>query len=341
MSKRSSQSLFISFGIALVSIVATLLVLEGGFRLFYFRLSHRGDPTQYLFDRTLYWYPRPGQTVREVTINRLGLRGPETKEKDPSRFRLLAVGDSFTYGYRVSNAESWPLQLGALLDREGARHPGDGRPIEVLNGGVTGWGVFQMDRYARRAIPRFEPDVVMLVIAPVDVFRQPFREEKDLDAYLEQEEWMRAIKPSMLLTYVARQAQKRGLGKPWNERFTMSDDPEPLWAADAERIRMLVADFSGKTRFILGVMQDFSHVRDWVAPRVLALARELGVDAFDIAPALAGIDPREVTIRWDSHLNANGYAQTARTVADLLYSRNLVARPSGDVIEARTSPLAP
>jgi len=334
MLERSSRvpGLFKRLGVSLASIIALLLVFEAGFRLFY-----RDDAMEFDYDTTLYWYPRPGQRTREVSINSLGLRGPETKEKDPSRFRLLATGDSFTFGDRATNAESWPLQLGALLDREGARHPGDGRPIEVLNGGGPGWGVFQMERYLRRAIPRFDPDVVMLMITPIDIYRQPFRQD-ELEAFLKQKERRRALREaSVFLTFMVRRVNRLQLGSsgvPAPER-PPGRDLDPLWEADAARIRGLLADFSGKTRFVLGVMWDFSKVHDWVAEHVLALARELGVDAIDIGPAYAGATRLDLTIPGDGHPNGKGHARTARAVADQLYSRNLAARPGDGTIETR------
>lgn len=334
MSERSFRvpSLLKRLGTSIATIIVLLLILEAGFRLFY-----HDDAMEFDHDATLYWYSRPGQKTSQVSINSLGLRGPETKEKDPSRFRFLATGDSFTFGYGVTNAESWPLQLGALLDREGARHPGDGRPIEVLNGGGPGWGVFQMERYLRRAIPRFEPDVVMLVVTPIDIYRQPFREEADVQAFLKQKEKRRVLREaSVFLTFMVRRVNRLELGSRAvpNERAA-DKDLEPLWAVDSARIRGLVTDFKGKTRFVLGVMWDFSKIHDWIAEHVLALARELGVDAIDVGPLFAGADQRDVTVPGDGHPNGKAHARTARAMADLLYSRDLAVRPSSGTIEAR------
>lgn len=337
MSERTSRvsGLIKRLGLSLASIIVLLLVFEAGFRLFY-----REDRLEFDQDAALYWYPRPGQTTRDGSINHLGLRGPEAKEKDPSRFRFLAAGDSFTYGWAVSDAESWPLQLGALLDHEGARHPGDGRPIEVLNAGGPGWGVFQMERYLRRAIPRFEPDVVILMITPIDIYRQPFRTEQEVQAFLEQKERRRAMRrASVFLTFMTRRVlqplELGGRAVP-NARLSSDENVEGLWEADAARIRGLVADFSGKTRFVLGVTQDFSKVYGWVADHVLALARELGLDAVDVGPAYAGANERDLKVPGDGHPSAKGHARIARAVADVLYSRGLVARPSGRTIETRS-----
>lgn len=335
MSKQSSTGLSKKLGTSLVSVIILLLVIEAGFRLFY--RDPAEDFVDVQHDAILYFSARPGQTHPGLHINSLGLRGPETKEKDPSRFRFLATGDSFTFGPGVTDEESWPLQLGALLEREGARQPGSGRPIEVLNGGFVGWGVFQMERYLRRAIPRFNPGVVVLMVTPIDIYRQPFSDPKEFLRMKDRRAAMR--KASRFLTFIVRQVQRlKGVGIEVPRGMAL----EPLWAADAARIRSLVADFSGETRFILGVTQDYSDVHDWVAAHALALARELGVDAIDVPSVLPAVDPRDVTISpEDLHPNRRGHARIARAVADLVYSRDIAVRRGSDTVEARVSRPAP
>ncbi|MFT3772498.1 MAG: hypothetical protein QM820_44455 [Minicystis sp.] len=115
--------MFKKLGVSIAAIVLTLLLLELGFRLFY-----RDDTLTLDLDRELYWVPRAAQKTSTVTINGVGLRGKETAERDPAKFRVLVTGDSFTFGEKVNDDETYPAQLGALLDQEGARHPGDGRP---------------------------------------------------------------------------------------------------------------------------------------------------------------------------------------------------------------------
>ncbi len=66
-------------GASLASLVVFILVVEAGFRIFY-----RDDTLTFDLDPELYWSPRPDQTTRMTRINALGLRGQETKEKDPS-----------------------------------------------------------------------------------------------------------------------------------------------------------------------------------------------------------------------------------------------------------------
>lgn len=311
-------------GASLASIVVLLLLLEVGFRIFY-----RDDTLTLDLDPELYWFPRPDQTTSMTRINTLGLRGPETKEKDPSKFRFLATGDSFTYGDRVTTDESWPVQLDVLLTKESAKHPGDDKPVEVLNGGGPGWGIFQMDRYLRRAIPKFAPDVVFLTITPIDIYRQPFSEQ-ELKAYLKLQERRKLLRDtSVFLTFMARRVARMQMGKRAvpNERGA-DTDKSVLWAADSDRIRKLAGDFSGKTKLVLLVLQDFSQEHDWVAQQAQALAGELKIDYFDLGPTYVGADKSKLHVPGDGHPNQLGHSITARALASMMYARGLAKSPT-------------
>lgn len=101
------------------------------------------------------WYLKPNLTDFEVrthhvatlltpiprvfrfSTNGLGLRGgPLWPEGE--RLRILALGDSTTFGLGVDDGETWPARLEAFLNGRG----GDDR-YEVVNAGVTGYTVVQ------------------------------------------------------------------------------------------------------------------------------------------------------------------------------------------------------
>jgi hypothetical protein len=76
---------------------------------------------------------------------------------------ILAVGDSFTAGSEVGNAESFPAHLEQLL----------GTP--VVNAASGGWGVDQMVLRAEQLAPVVHPSTVIVGILDQDILRNNFR----------------------------------------------------------------------------------------------------------------------------------------------------------------------
>jgi lysophospholipase L1-like esterase len=93
-----------------------------------------------------------------VTTNALGLRGsvPETAPAN-GELRVLAIGDSTTFGWGVNDAETYPSQLEARL-----RQTWPGREVRVINGGISGYDLRRAARLLRYLAPRLHPDIVIV-----------------------------------------------------------------------------------------------------------------------------------------------------------------------------------
>ncbi len=177
------------------------------------------------------------------------------------------------------------------LTKEGARHPGDDKAVEVLNGGGPGWGIFQMERYLRRAVPRFAPDVVFLTITPIDIYRQPFSEE-ELGAYLKGQERRKHLRDtSIFLTFLARRVAPDSNGQ--------ARRPQRAWRRSRQGCSL-----GGRRRShpqARGRPRRHDEVRTRRPPGFQPGARlgspaspvsrgEIAIDYFDLAPAYVGAD---------------------------------------------------
>ena len=93
-----------------------------------------------------------------ATINSLGLRGPLPEIPKPEHeFRVLAIGDSTTFGWGVNDDETYCARLEAML-----RHEYPDRTVRVVNGGV---GAYDLDRAAgllEHLGPKLQPDLVLV-----------------------------------------------------------------------------------------------------------------------------------------------------------------------------------
>ena len=98
-----------------------------------------------------------------VQINSIGLRSPEIASPKPAgQKRVLALGDSVTFGWGVPEEESFSRRL------EGALRQQLACPVEVINAGVSGYGTVEEADYFTHEGLGVEPDVVLVYYAEND-----------------------------------------------------------------------------------------------------------------------------------------------------------------------------
>ncbi|SVD20911.1 uncharacterized protein METZ01_LOCUS373765, partial [marine metagenome] len=90
-----------------------------------------------------------------ITISEQGLRDRTFGPKETNVRRILALGDSFTFGFGVEGHEAYPKRLEGLLNE--AR-----RDYEVINAGFPGYGTLQELRYLEEEGLALSPDVVLI-----------------------------------------------------------------------------------------------------------------------------------------------------------------------------------
>jgi hypothetical protein len=104
----------------------------------------------------VYSHHSPDVHVR-FRINGQGMRADRDfrYEKPPGIHRILSLGDSFTVGYEVESSETFSSVLEQTLERKG-------RPVEVLNTGVSGFSTAEAYLYLERELWKYQPDLVLL-----------------------------------------------------------------------------------------------------------------------------------------------------------------------------------
>lgn len=109
------------------------------------------------------FHPRVPDALRhrpvwEVSLNSHGFRGQEFALRKPTgTFRIVCLGDSWTFGANVDQPAAFPAQLGRLLTREFPH-----TTFEVLNLGVMGYSSFQGLKLWRTKAAELEPDLVLI-----------------------------------------------------------------------------------------------------------------------------------------------------------------------------------
>lgn len=172
-------NLIIGGALALVSIVAAMLLLEGLTRALH--LAPPAGPTGHFWrtDPQTGWSLQPGATGRwfnphheydvQITINSQGLRDVERPgyDKPAGVWRILLLGDSYVEGLRVPLEQTFGKVLEATLN---ANAPADLR-YEVINAGVSGWGTDQQLLWLRAEGVKYRPDLVVLAFFPGNDFQ--------------------------------------------------------------------------------------------------------------------------------------------------------------------------
>jgi len=121
-----------------------------------------------MYRRTEGWFTEllPGFEGRErafegeydvaIRVNSLGYRQPEFDPKKGNQIRIVAIGDSFTFGHGVEGEEAWPHVL------ERVRAERTSGPVEVINAGVDGRWVDEYYLELTRRGLALDPDVVVV-----------------------------------------------------------------------------------------------------------------------------------------------------------------------------------
>lgn len=151
--------------VLVMSVAMSLLILEAAGRVYAARViqrmpvdldSLRGGGV-YQYDDYLGWCLRPNMRITQpyrITTNDLGLRNKGVSPLT-TQMRILAMGDSRTFGDGVNDEETWPAQLEKALNE---RQPGR---FEVINAGVSGWNAFQGLRYLKTRGLKLKPHMVI------------------------------------------------------------------------------------------------------------------------------------------------------------------------------------
>jgi hypothetical protein len=186
---------------ALTTLVA-LVALEGAARLLPVELSGRREIVEDPGGRGEAMVANeevPGWDLRQpeghvgpmhYTANHWRMRGPEYPEEKPANaVRVIFVGDSSIFGFRLEWEETMSAQLERLRE---ARFPG--RDYQVANCAAPGHSTVQSLYKLERHCLAFQPDVVVLGNGNSDAtfWDQADRDRFHLPAYSSAGQWLQA-----------------------------------------------------------------------------------------------------------------------------------------------------
>jgi lysophospholipase L1-like esterase len=290
----------------------------------------------------------PGERARqEASYDRLwqrnvfGFRSPhEQVARRPGVKRVIALGDSFTWGLLLPSADSaWPARLErALAGRDSA--------VEVINMGRRGWATANEAEFLRRLGWQFEPDLVIVQFFQNDAYESgpDFQYREGRRVLLLPEPFAQGyIRSSSIAALVAQGVNGLLFGILFRE--TESSD---LYAEDApgwRQMRQAIQEMGESARsrgtpmlFVLfpallpGEWTPDTYPAREIYSRVAAEARQSGMLTLDLTAAFAaagGDWARWWATPYDSHPGAEAHAVAAGAIAAFIRDHRLLAHTGG------------
>ena len=160
----------------LSSLLVALLLAEIGLRLagisYPVFSRFRSDVGDSLLPGAEGWYTKEGRAY--IRINSDGLRDTEHPIRKPANaWRIAVLGDSYAEAMQVALEDSFP----AVLEHElGSCTSLQGKQVEVINFGVSGYGTAQELLTLRHRAQQYQPDLVLLAFVTGNDIRNNSKE---------------------------------------------------------------------------------------------------------------------------------------------------------------------
>ena len=320
-------------GNLLLAAASTLLALAGGeaaLRIF--------RPVQYLKppepekyrsrEESLYrpsqvpgltYEMRPGRDGvfegMRVRTNLLGMRGAEP-ESDPSAvYRIVVLGDSFTFGFLVEERDTF---VSLLQDRLGAGPAPGGKKVEVLNLGVVGYTSRDEAVVMKtKALPlRPRGVIIAYILNDPEIDPRP-----SLHKYFDPVPWWRRSHLLRLLALGFNSLQVKLYGGGDYIRYLHAPG-RAKWRSVEEAFRSIAADARGAGSWVVVAIFPITPKTSWADYRYVDLhaqvaraARAQGFGVVDLLPAFRTRDPKDLVVSpSDDHPNALGHRLAAEAI---------------------------
>ena len=318
--------LFVSISISLV-----------GFELL-LRL-HYGPPARFVYPQEQYRHDdqighwlEPGQLAhthdKVVRTNSFGLRAEEYSTAAPvGAKRIIAIGDSQTFGDGLDNRDSWPKQLEHALDRKMKGHV-----WQVINAGISATDTWQHEIVAHRVLTRYRADMVVVALYINDVTKR-YEPRHDARTNTRNKRLGYILKRSAVLSWIRQTYHAFASHGPAERELCVlrgGCDAEDAWAQVASSLRRIQTEARARgVKVALVVLPRRDQIagtepgRDYNI-RAAQLAGQLEIPAIDLLPELARHYPElgeRLFIPWDGHNSATANRLIAEHIADWLAGR--------------------
>lgn len=274
-----------------------------------------------------------------IKINSLGLRGPEIdRVKPPGVFRVLGLGDSFTFGVGLREEHTFLRRLEHSLN---ANPLTPGQRYEVLNAGTQGYNTRDEVLYLEHRWLELDPDLILVNFFINDAYSDAafFYMRQALGIYVEPAEWARY---SRLLDLVVHSLHVRKIRRAVEEYYRSHyfSDPEHsldqgagarmdwrLSRAALGRAKQLADERGIKIALVIfPELQDLdgNYPFEAIHRLVAETAESMAMPVLDLLEVLRGRKDRDLWVhRSDHHPNEIASELIAEAIDDFLRRHDL------------------
>ena len=268
-----------------------------------------------------------------IRTNNFGMRDSEPMSIErPSVFRIVVLGDSFTFGFRVAGEETYPSVLEQRLNQGGREDR-----FDVLNMGVSGYSTRDEALVLEHKALSWQPDLIVVGYVLNDPETAPVQ---PLTSYFQEPAVWQRFHLARLVARVKHglDIENRGGGDYY--RYLHAEG-YPQWngvVSALEEIRQLIED---QQIPVLMVIFPERPERRWgsylyadLHQQVADVAQEKSFAVIDMLDRFRKHPPREMRVRLgDSHPSAGGHALAAEAIYEWIVNElpNSPLRPTRTV----------
>ena len=332
---RSRRPILGTAALFVFSLLSGLVIVELSLRLIFGAPPlWRFPQEQYVEDAESDYLLRPLQDSytmdASVHVNSRSIRGDEyPPEPELGVIRILAMGDSQTFGMGLELNETWPKQLEVALSK--AR---PGTRFEVLNAGLPASSTVHQARRLPALLAAYEPHCVVVGVYVNDViqtkhlppFQVGLRDEENsrwkylakrsatLQALVRLVHGLLGTTPDLEVAShevaVLRGVRRQSTDSSWREVDRAIAD---MRRAAENHGACLVLMAMPRLDQVLGQ----ERARGF-QERLIELATPLGIAVVDPLPQLVGIPTQDLVVPWDGHYASAAQQAMAQALAPAL-----------------------
>lgn len=291
-----------------------------------------------------------------ASINKWGMRERDCEKARPQGAkRVIALGDSWTFGVCVPVEDTWPKQLENRL--------GGPAKVEVLNTGVSGYETYNEQVVYHRDWRTFEHDLVLIGYYPVNDVHDKRRAYARHKALHDIHPWLYELyvfpKKHLVASYWLDGLRKKLKAKKREahyERAADDDDGRDFESPDDDWTELYKDDYSGwplVKESLVKIGEDargagakaalvlFPDVQDLtryekvchpkIAPLLADACKKAGIELIDTKDDFLPWKGKELEVALggkagSTHVNAKGYTVISGTIAREVEARGLLGK---------------